>query len=74
LIDRRISNEQGRILSRRWRFAASPGRNRERIMLLKMIGQGLLAGVIVAALAFGYQTYREGQVGGSLVSGEEHHE
>ena len=31
-------------------------------MITKMIGQGLAAAAIVAALAFGYQTYKDTQM------------
>ena len=40
-------------------------------MLLKMVGQGLLAAAVVAVLAYGYQTYREAQVDGTFVSTQE---
>lgn len=40
-------------------------------MLLKMVGQGLLAAAVVAVLAYGYQAYREAQVGGTFVSTQE---
>lgn len=43
-------------------------------MLLKMVGQGFLAAAIVAALAYGYQTYREDRIGGSLASVQDSHE
>ena len=40
-------------------------------MLLKMVGQGLLAAAIVAALAYGYQTYRESGIDGSFASAQD---
>lgn len=40
----------------------------ERIMLLKMVGQGLLAAALVATLAYGYQTYRDARIDGAFPS------
>jgi len=40
-------------------------------MIFKMVGQGLLAAAIVAALAYGYQSYRDGGVGVSVDSIQE---
>ncbi len=40
-------------------------------MLLKMVGQGLAMAVIVAALAYGYQTYRADRLDTSFLSVKE---
>lgn len=40
-------------------------------MLMRMVGQGLVAAAIVAALSYGYQTYREAQLEASFASSQD---
>lgn len=40
-------------------------------MLLKMVGQGLVMAAIIAALSYGYQTYRADRLDGTFVSVQE---